>query len=174
LPGFPVLSIHICGLRLCFLVWTLLSMVTAFQPHSAPVIYAPDQRYRRSGSTVSSILRSIIGCMINIDAASTVSSSKKLITPERNALSDTTIEATECLKAWWDCSDPSRLGTAVTSRASTAPRHYPFAGQLNLIAPWPNKLKFLYLDSPVVLSTTSSVCADMGTLISSTRGPAKG
>ena len=31
------------------------------------------------------------------------SSAKKLITPERNALADTTIEATECLKAWWDC-----------------------------------------------------------------------
>jgi hAT family C-terminal dimerisation region len=30
------------------------------------------------------------------------SSAKKLITPERNALADTTIEATECLKAWWD------------------------------------------------------------------------
>jgi hypothetical protein len=25
---------------------------------------------------------------------------KKLITPERNALSDATIEASECLKAW--------------------------------------------------------------------------
>jgi hypothetical protein len=36
--------------------------------------------------------------MINIDAASTISSAKKLITPERNALSDTTIETTECLK----------------------------------------------------------------------------
>jgi hypothetical protein len=57
--------------------------------------------------------------MTNISAASTVSSAKKLITPERNALADTTIEATECLKAWWDFSDPSRLGTAVTSRALT-------------------------------------------------------
>jgi hypothetical protein len=27
---------------------------------------------------------------------------KKLITPERNALADATIEATECLKVWWD------------------------------------------------------------------------
>jgi hypothetical protein len=35
LPGFPVLSIHICGLRLRFLIWTLLSTVTTFQPHSA-------------------------------------------------------------------------------------------------------------------------------------------
>jgi hypothetical protein len=31
-----------------------------------------DQRYRRSGSTVSSIARSIMGCMTNIGAASTV------------------------------------------------------------------------------------------------------
>jgi hypothetical protein len=30
LPGFLVLSIHICGLRLRFLVWTLLSTVTTF------------------------------------------------------------------------------------------------------------------------------------------------
>ena len=30
------------------------------------------------------------------------SSSKKLITPERNALGDDLIEALECLKAWWD------------------------------------------------------------------------
>ena len=30
------------------------------------------------------------------------SSAKKLITPERNALADNTIEACECLKAWWD------------------------------------------------------------------------
>jgi hypothetical protein len=30
------------------------------------------------------------------------SSAKKLITPERNALGDDTIEASECLKAWWD------------------------------------------------------------------------
>jgi hypothetical protein len=30
------------------------------------------------------------------------SSAKKLITPERNALADDTIEACECLKAWWD------------------------------------------------------------------------
>jgi hypothetical protein len=97
LPGFPVLSIR--GLRLRFLVWTLLSMVLAFQPHSAPTICAPDQRYRRSGSTVSSIVRSIIGCMINTDAASTVSSAKEVIIPERNALSDTTIETTGCLKA---------------------------------------------------------------------------
>jgi hypothetical protein len=29
-------------------------------------------------------------------------SAKKLITPERNALSDATIEASEYLKAWWD------------------------------------------------------------------------
>ena len=63
-------------------------------------ICAPNQRYRRSGSTVSSIARSIIGCMINIGTASTVSSAKKLITSERNAPADTTIEATECLKAW--------------------------------------------------------------------------
>jgi hypothetical protein len=32
----------------------------------------------------------------------TFSSAKKLITPERSALSDATIEASECLKAWWD------------------------------------------------------------------------
>jgi hypothetical protein len=30
------------------------------------------------------------------------SSAKKLVTPERNRLSDDIIEATECLKAWWD------------------------------------------------------------------------
>jgi hypothetical protein len=56
--------------------------------------------------------------MMNIDAGSTVSNAKKLITPERNVLSDTTIEVIKCLKA---CSNPSRLGTAVTS---TAPRQY--------------------------------------------------
>jgi len=38
--------------------------------------------------------------MINIDAASIVSSAEKLITPERNAPADTTIEAIECLEAW--------------------------------------------------------------------------
>jgi hypothetical protein len=42
---------------------------------------APDQRDRRSRSTVSSITRSIMRCMTNIGAASTVSSTKKLITP---------------------------------------------------------------------------------------------
>jgi hypothetical protein len=63
-------------------------------------ICAPNQRYRRSGSTVSSIARSIIGCMINIGTASTVSSAKKLITPGRNVPADTTIEAIECLKVW--------------------------------------------------------------------------
>jgi hypothetical protein len=30
------------------------------------------------------------------------SSAKKLITAERNALADDTIEACKCLKAWWD------------------------------------------------------------------------
>jgi hAT family C-terminal dimerisation region len=30
------------------------------------------------------------------------SSTKKLITPERNTLGDDLIEALECLKAWWD------------------------------------------------------------------------
>jgi len=30
------------------------------------------------------------------------SNAKKLITPERNALADDTIEVCECLKAWWD------------------------------------------------------------------------
>ena len=30
------------------------------------------------------------------------SSAKKLVTPERNRLSDDIIEAIECLKAWWD------------------------------------------------------------------------
>jgi hypothetical protein len=39
-----------------------------------------------------------MGCMTNIGTASTVSNAKKLITPERNALADTTIEATEYLK----------------------------------------------------------------------------
>jgi hAT family C-terminal dimerisation region len=32
----------------------------------------------------------------------TFSGAKKLITPERNALGDATVEANECLKAWWD------------------------------------------------------------------------
>jgi hypothetical protein len=49
--------------------------------------------------TVSSIARSIMGCMTNIGAASTVSNAKKLIAPEKNALADTTVKATECLKA---------------------------------------------------------------------------
>ena len=31
------------------------------------------------------------------------SSIKKLITPERNRLSKGSIEASECLKNWWDC-----------------------------------------------------------------------
>jgi hypothetical protein len=48
---------------------------------------------------VSSIARSIMGCMTNIGAASTVSNAKKFITPEKNALADTTVKATECLKA---------------------------------------------------------------------------
>jgi hypothetical protein len=30
------------------------------------------------------------------------SSAKKLLSPERNALADNTIEACDCLKAWWD------------------------------------------------------------------------
>ena len=30
------------------------------------------------------------------------SSTKKLITPERNRLSEESIEASECLKNWWD------------------------------------------------------------------------
>ena len=30
------------------------------------------------------------------------SSAKRLINPDRNALSDDVIEALECLKAWWD------------------------------------------------------------------------
>jgi hypothetical protein len=51
-----------------------------------------ESRYRRSGNTVSSIAHSIMSCMTNIGAAG------KLIT-ERNALADTTTEATECLKA---------------------------------------------------------------------------
>jgi hypothetical protein len=42
---------------------------------------APDQRYRRSRSTVSSITGSIMRCMINIGAASTVSNAKNLIAP---------------------------------------------------------------------------------------------
>jgi hypothetical protein len=32
------------------------------------------------------------------------SSGRKLVSPERNRLSDDVIEATECLKAWWDSS----------------------------------------------------------------------
>jgi hypothetical protein len=30
------------------------------------------------------------------------SSAKKLNTPERNALGDDTVEASECPKTWWD------------------------------------------------------------------------
>jgi hypothetical protein len=40
-----------------------------------------------------------MSCMINVSTVSTASSAKKLITPERNVLADTTVEATECLKA---------------------------------------------------------------------------
>jgi hypothetical protein len=40
-----------------------------------------------------------MGGMTNIGAAGTVSNAKKLITPEKNALADTTVRATECLKA---------------------------------------------------------------------------
>jgi hypothetical protein len=36
------------------------------------------------------------------DYERTFSSGRKLISPERNRLSDDIIEATECLKAWWD------------------------------------------------------------------------
>jgi hypothetical protein len=77
----------------------------------------------RAGSKASKIWehgfesRSIISSMISIGAASTVSNAKKPIALERNILADTTVKVTEYLKAWWDCSDPSRLGTAVTSRA---------------------------------------------------------
>ena len=39
---------------------------------------------------------------LRVDQSANPSSAKKLINPERNALSDATIEATECLKAWWD------------------------------------------------------------------------
>jgi hypothetical protein len=35
LSDFLVLSIHICSLRLRSVIWTLLSIVTIFQPHSA-------------------------------------------------------------------------------------------------------------------------------------------
>jgi hypothetical protein len=42
------------------------------------------------------------GRYLRVDQSANLSSAKKLITPERNALSDATIEATECLKAWWD------------------------------------------------------------------------
>ena len=31
------------------------------------------------------------------------SSTKKLINPERNRLAEEIIEASECLKNWWDC-----------------------------------------------------------------------
>ena len=39
---------------------------------------------------------------LRVDQSANLSSTKKLITPEGNALSEATIEATECLKAWWD------------------------------------------------------------------------
>jgi hypothetical protein len=38
------------------------------------------------------------------------SSAEKLIIPERNALANATIGTTECLKAWWDQVDQTRLG----------------------------------------------------------------
>ena len=39
---------------------------------------------------------------IATDCERTFSSGRKLISPERNRPSDDIIEATECLKAWWD------------------------------------------------------------------------
>ena len=42
------------------------------------------------------------GRYLRVDQSANLSSTKKLITPEGNALSEATIEATECLKAWWD------------------------------------------------------------------------
>ena len=39
---------------------------------------------------------------LRVDQSANPSSAKKLINPERNALSDATIEATGYLKAWWD------------------------------------------------------------------------
>jgi hypothetical protein len=53
------------------------------------------------------------------------SSVEKLITPERNAPADATIEATELSKGLVEQrSTPSRQRVAVTSRASTAPIPY--------------------------------------------------
>jgi hypothetical protein len=75
----------------------------------------------RAGSKVSKIWehgfehRSLDNWLYNIGAASAVSSAKKLITPERKALADTAIEATECLKAWWDCFGKWPLFVAVPS-----------------------------------------------------------
>src|ERR1700722_6525305 len=40
--------------------------------------------------------------VISVECERVFSSAKKLIAPERNALADNTIEACECLKAWWD------------------------------------------------------------------------
>jgi hypothetical protein len=44
---------------------------------------------------------------------------QKLITPERNALTDATIETAECLKAWWD-QRPTKQGLAPLGLCCTA------------------------------------------------------
>jgi hAT family C-terminal dimerisation region len=40
---------------------------------------------------------------ISIEYKRVFSSTKKLLTPTRSVLKEDIIEATECLKAWWDC-----------------------------------------------------------------------
>jgi hypothetical protein len=40
------------------------------------------------------------------------SSAKKLITPERNRLTEEIIEASKCLKNWWDCGLTQQLQDA--------------------------------------------------------------
>jgi hAT family C-terminal dimerisation region len=39
---------------------------------------------------------------ISVECERVFSSAKKLLTPARNNLQEDIIEATECLKAWWD------------------------------------------------------------------------
>jgi hypothetical protein len=52
--------------------------------------------------TLSQYALDILCCpAMSAECERVFSSTKKLITPERNALADDIIEACECLKAWW-------------------------------------------------------------------------
>jgi hypothetical protein len=56
----------------------------------------------RMGLSVYGLLTSLSLPAMATECERTFSSAKKLIPPERNALSDTTIEASDCLRAWCD------------------------------------------------------------------------